>query len=208
MKRIIVNIYCLLFVIGLSAQPVTESGTSGQITVDGEILTWMIDDAGDTLLLASLDEMSISSPRSFENRSDYRRYQIYKRYALKVYPYAAKAIRIFRETEYATQTMKSRKRKKYIKKLQKELKREFEEPLKKLTKTQGKIMVKMIEKELDTPMYDLIKDLRGGFTATYWSTFARFYGHRLKDGYTVGEDAILDAVLNDLDISYEVKAKE
>lgn len=208
MKEIILNISCLLIVVSLWGQTSEEGLQSGQMTVNGEIVTWMLDDAGDTLLLASLDEMSISSPRSFENRSDYRRYQIYKRYALKVYPYAAKAIRIFKETEYATNTMKARKRKKYIKKLQKELKREFEEPLKKLTKTQGKIMVKMIEKELDTPMYNLIKDLRGGFTATYWSTFARFYGHRLKDGYTIGEDAILDAVLNDLDISYEVKSKE
>ena len=208
MRIILINIIALLFFHNLAAQTSEEAGKSGQISINGEILTWMIDDAGDTLLLASLDEMSISSPRQFENRSDYRRYQIYKRYALKVYPYAAKAIRIFRETEYATQTMNKRKRKKYIRKLQNELKEEFEDPLKKLTKTQGKIMVKMIEKELDTPMYDLIRDLRGGFTATYWSTFARFYGHRLKDGYTPGEDPILDAVINDLDISYEVKKKE
>ncbi|MFK7933068.1 MAG: DUF4294 domain-containing protein [Saprospiraceae bacterium] len=207
MKNILLNIICLLLSVTAFGQTSDESGKSGQIKINGEILTWMIDDSGDTLLLASLDEMSISSPRKFENRNDYRRYQIYKRYALKVYPYAAKAIRIFRETEYATETMNKRKRKKYIKKLQKELHREFEEPLKKLTKTQGKIMVKMIEKELDVPMYSLIRDLRGGFTATYWSTFARLYGHRLKDGYTAGEDQILDAVLNDLDISYEVKKK-
>lgn len=205
MKKITSFILFLGFAISsLLAQDSIDDGQSGQVTINGEILTWMIDDAGDTLLLASLDEMSISSPRKFDNREDYLRYKMYKRYALKVYPYAAHAIRIFRETEYATETMKNKKRKKYIKKLQQDLKNEFEEPLKKLTKTQGKIMVKMIEKELDTPMYDLIKDLRGGFTATYWSTFAKFYGHRLKDGYTPGEDAILDAVLNDLDISYQV----
>lgn len=207
MKMLFINIFLLLVVFSSTAQTSPDAGKSGQVTVNGEILTWMIDDSGDTLLLASLDEMSISSPRTFENRSDYRRYQIYKRYALKVYPYAAKAIRVFRETEYATETMPKRERKKYIKKLQKELQREFETPLKKLTKTQGKIMVKMIEKELDTPMYQLIRNLRGGFTATYWSTFARMYGHRLKEGYKPGEDPILDAVINDLDISYDIKKK-
>ena len=101
--------------------------------------------------------------------------------------------------------MKKRKRKKHIKRLQKELKKEFKEPLKKLTKTQGLILVKMIEKELDTPFYKLVKGLRGGMTAAYWNQLGKLYGYQLKDKYTPGEDPILDAVLNDLDISYDLE---
>ena len=74
----------------------------------------------------------------------------------------------------------------------------------KLSKTQGKILVKMIERELDTPMYSLIKDLQGKFKAFYWNHSSKLYGYRLKDGYTEGDNPILDAVLQDLNISYEL----
>jgi len=94
--------------------------------------------------------------------------------------------------------------KRHIRRLKKELKDEFADPLKHLSKTQGLILIKMIEKELDTPMYDLIKDLKGGVTATYWNTMGKLFGHHIKDGYVKGDDKILDAVLNDFDVSYEL----
>ena len=194
----------LLFLAAIFGVFVVSHAQTGQLMINGEILPYMIDECGDTLIMAQLDDVSISSPRKFESRDDYRRYLKYKRYAADVYPYAVDAIRIFREVDHATQTMKNTKRKKYIKKLQKDLKDDFEDPLKKLTKTQGKILIKMIEKELDRPMYHLIKDLRGGVSASYWGTMGRFFGHRLKEGYIEGQDPILDAVLSDLNISYEI----
>lgn len=183
----------------------TAIAQDGQVYINGQKHDYTINECGDTLILAALDEVSISTPREFKDREEYLRYRRYKRYAVKVYPYATEAIRIFRELEAATNDMKRRDRKKYIKKLQKELKREFEEPLKKLSKTQGLILTKMIEKELEIPTYDLIKNVRNGFTARYWSTLSRAYGYRLKEGYVRGKDPILDAVLDDLDVSYEVK---
>ncbi len=159
----------------------------------------------DTLLVSDLEGVSISVPRNFDDPDEYIRYQKYKRYATKVYPYAVEAIKIFREVEHVTQTMNKRKRKKHIKRLHKKLKKDFTDPLKNLSKTQGKILIEMIEKELDTSFYDLMKSLRGGFTASYWSTLSRVYGYRLRDKYQVGEDKILDAVLYDLDISHKLK---
>ena len=135
---------------------------------------------------------------------DYRRYRRYRQYAIKVYPYAVQAIRIFRETEYAMNNLSNRESKRYIRRLQRELKDEFADPLKNLSKTQGLILIKMIERELDTPMYDLIKDLRGGITASYWNTMGKLFGHSIKDGYIDGEDRILDAVLDDFNVSYDV----
>ena len=160
---------------------------------------------GDTLILAYLEDVRISSPRAFSNREDYIRYRRYKAYAAKVYPYAKEAIRIFREMEYATKHMKKKDRKKYIKTLQKELEQEFEIPLKKLSKTQGKILVEMIERELDTSLYDLIKKLNGRFKAFYWNQFSKLHGYRIKWPYKEGENPILDAVLQDLDISHQVE---
>jgi len=173
--------------------------------IDGRIMTAMITETGDTLIMETLDDISITSLRSFKDEADYRKYMKFKRYAALVYPYAKEAIRIFKETEHLTATMGRRKRKKHIKKLQEELKTEFEQPLKKLTKLQGKIMVKMIEKELDKNMYELIKGLRGRFAALYWHNASKLYSYDLKEGYEWGKYEILDAVLQDFDISYRIE---
>ena len=173
------------------------------VSIKGKVYPVLIAN-GDTMVLASIEDVSVTSPRTFANEDEYKRYRKYKYYASRVYPYAAEAIKIFRKMEYATKHMKRRKRKKYIKQLSEELKVEFEQPLMKLSKTQGKILVKMIERELDTPMYSLISELQGKFKAFYWNQSSKLYGYRLKDGYTVGENHILDAVLQDLNISYEI----
>ncbi|MGH1435662.1 MAG: DUF4294 domain-containing protein [Lewinella sp.] len=201
MKYLILSSLIIFFGTSLTAQE-----TGGYTRVNDQYYKYMIDDCGDTLIVASLEGISISSLRAFENEDDYRRYRRYRQYALKVYPYAVQAIRIFRETEYALNNLSNRESKRYIRQLQRELKDEFADPLKNLSKTQGLILIKMIERELDTPMYELIKDLRGGITATYWNTMGKLFGHSIKDGYIKGEDRILDAVLDDFNVSYDVPA--
>ena len=197
---------CLFCAFGLIAQNRAEGD---QVTIDGQELTVFVTEEGDTLFIANeLSDVSVSSPREFESDEDYKLYRKYRYYAPKVYPYAVEAIRIFRETEHVTATMKPRKQKKHYRRLQKELKKEFEEPLRKLSKTQGYILVKMIERETDRPMHDLIKELRGGLTATYWSTMGKMFGHELKNGYIEGENPILDIVLQDYDISHEVLVQD
>jgi hypothetical protein len=64
----------------------------------------------------------------------------------------------------------------------------------------------MIERELDTPLFELIKDLRNGLTASYWNTMGSLFGHDIKEGYVEGKDPILDSVLRDMNISYEIPA--
>ena len=178
--------------------------TSGYTKVDGKYYPYMVDDCGDTLIVAQLTDVSVSSPEVFESEEEYKLYRRYRIYAQRAYPYAVDAIRIFRETEYMTQNMTKGERKRYNKRLQKELKDKFEAPLKKMSKTQGKVLMAMIERELDVPTYDLIKELRGGITARYWSTLGIVYGHHLEQKYTEGEDRILDAVLDDFDVSYRL----
>ncbi len=176
-----------------------------KITLDGQLVTVLITETNDTLLIADLEDVAISTPRDFANKDEYRKFLKYRRYAAKVYPYAVDAIRIFRESEEAYYTMKRAKRKKHFKRLQNELKKEFKEPLKKLTRTQGKILVKMIEKELDTPMYTLLKNLRGTVTAAKYNGIGKMYGYSLKSGYVVGDDKIMDIVLKDFDVSHASK---
>ena len=177
-------------------------------TLDGHLVSAMVTDDGDTIYMDRLRDISITSLRKFKSDADYQKYQKFKRYAAFVYPYAKEAIKIFRETEHATQTMKRRKRKKHIKKLQEELDEKFEEPLKRMTKLQGKILIKMIERELNRDMYSLIAELRGKFQAFYWHNASKLYSYDLKEGYNEGKYEILDAVLQDFDISYKMEQEE
>ena len=188
----------LLASVGLSAQTAAD-----KVEIDGQILWQTVTEDGDTILYTTLSEVGVTEPRTFATRRERLLYKRWLRYALIVYPYAKEAIQIFRELEAETTGMKKRHRKKRVKELQKELKEKFEDPMKDLTKMQGKLLIKMIERELDTPMYTLLKTWRGSATATYWSTLSRFYGYRLKEGYVPGQDPLMDAVLQDFDVSYE-----
>lgn len=175
-----------------------------QMVLDGEVVTAKIRD-GDTIIVAYLEEASVTSFADFESDTQYRRYMKYRRYASQVYPYAVESIKIFRKVEQETEGMKKRQRKKYVKQLQKDLRKEFTDPLKSLSRTQGKILVKMIEYELDTPLYYLLKNVRNGMTASKWQMVGKLYGYDLKTGYIPGEDPIMDAVLQDFDISYDTQ---
>lgn len=185
----------------LSAQDNTETK---KVTINGQVMVAQITN-GDTMIMADLEDVSITSIRKFASVEEQRLYERYRRYSIKVYPYAREAIKIFREMEVATANLNRRKSKKHIRKLQKDLKKEFSDPLKKLTRTQGRILVKMIERELNTPMHSLLKELKGSFAASYWHQFGKMYGYDLKRGYVEGDDKLMDAVLQDFDISYTLK---
>jgi hypothetical protein len=195
----------LLAFLFVATQVTGQTSTKEErVEINGQVMTALIT-GGDTLIMANLEDVSITSPRSFDNTEEYRKYLYYRKCANKVYPYAREAIKIFREMEEATANLNRRKRKKHVRKLQKQLKDEFSDPLKKLTRIQGSILVKMIENELDTPMHSLLKDVKGSFSAGYWHQVSKIYGYDLKRGYVVGDDPIMDALLQDFDISYSFR---
>jgi hypothetical protein len=169
------------------------------ITIDGEIVTARVEN-GDTLILAELTEVSITTMKDFSSNADYYRYQKYRRYASVVYPYAVRSIQLFREVQDETEGLKKRKARKHIRQLNRDVKEEFTDPLKDLNRTQGLILIKMIENAIDTPLYEVLKELRGGFNAMKWQTVGKLYGYDLREGYIKGEDRILDIVLEDYDL--------
>lgn len=205
MKRYYILVLLLFFVHLSFAQDEDEQKEEEKmerVQIDGEWMYALITE-GDTLYVSDLNGTSITMPREFENDDEKRRYYKLKRSAQKVYPYAVKAITLYRETQAETSDMKKRKRKKYTKKMQKELKEEFEKPLKKLTKTQGKVLIAMIERELDTSFYSVVKELRSGMVARYWNVLGKMYGYKLKKKYNPEDDPMMEAVLSDFDINLD-----
>ncbi len=167
---------------------------------DGRIMRVRISGT-DTIIVATIPEVIVKAPRVFSNDEEYRAYMRYRRYATQVLPYAIESIKLYRRYEKETEGMKRGEARRHAKKMQKEIKEDFTDPLKDMSRTQGKILVKMIERHLDTPMYDVLKNVRGTFTAAKWQTVGKLYGYDLKDGYTTGEDKILDLILADFEIN-------
>lgn len=202
MKKSPLIIALLLFTMLLMSYRSEAQDRRERITLAGQVVMALITEGNDTLLIADLEDVQVTSPRKFQNSEDYRRYMKYRRYAAIVYPYAVEAVRTYRQIEENTGGIKKRKRRKYIRNKKKELKEEFKGPLSKLTKTQGFLLIKMLEKELDVVMYDLIQDTRGGLNAFTWNLLGNLNGYSLKEGYKRGKDPILDMVLDDYDISH------
>jgi Domain of unknown function (DUF4294) len=154
----------------------------------------------DTLIGGLIPEVIVRERPQFSNGTDYATYMRYKRYAEHVYPYAVQAVKAYKELKDSTEQLGFFARRRYVKDKQAELKSKFEDPLINLTKGQGKLLIKMIERKLQVPMYDVISDTKGGFTATYWNILGKTSGYHLKRGYVEGEDRILDLVIDDYNI--------
>lgn len=152
---------------------------------------------GDTLPTYNapvVDIFGVMDPAAAMSLRDYQklRYNV-----LKVYPYAKKASLELNLIEKEIEVAKNnRQRKKTIKAREKELKTELEEELKKLTRTQGRILIKLIDRETGETSYQLIKDLRGSVRAFFWQKAARFIGSNLKDEYDPeGDDVVIESIV-------------
>ncbi|MFN0014836.1 MAG: DUF4294 domain-containing protein [Saprospiraceae bacterium] len=156
-------------------------------------------DNGDSTFVMTLRMVKISARRQFKDVTEQRQYYLYQRAARKVYPFALQAIGLYEEISSATSEMTNRERRRYIRKEHKELKEDFKDQMKNLTRTEGKVLIKMIEKEMEKPFYDLIKETRGGLKAAYWHNLGKIWGYNLKTGYLPGDDPLLDEVFLDYD---------
>lgn len=189
-----------------NSNPVRNGEYYGTTTINGHIVKILIID-GDTLPVADMESIQVSQKRNFSSRDERKRYKQWRKYAAKVYPYAAEAIRLYREVEEATKDMKKNKKRKYGRKKEKELKPQYTKELKKLTKSQGYILIKMVERELNKPFFDVVVQLEGRWKAMQWQTLGRWYGYNLKTGYDATDDLLLESILDDLNITYGTETK-
>jgi Domain of unknown function (DUF4294) len=153
----------------------------------------------DSVYVMSLNPARVLGRRFFKDFGEQRQYYLYLRAAKKVYPYAIQAVNLYKEIETETQEMRKGQRRRYIKKQNSELKDEFKEQLKNFSRTEGKVLIKMIEREVNKPFYQVISETKGGMTALYWHNLGKIWGYDLKDGYKTGADPLLDEILTDYD---------
>lgn len=176
----------------LAAQvPMEQDSTQWEyILINGDSLPKKAIDLNEVLLLHKL---------KFKNKDERIRYLILRRKTLKVYPYAKLAANRLTVLNERLSTLKSRRaQKNYAKKIQKYIEDEFSAELKKLTKTEGQILVKLIHRQTGTTTFDLIKELRSGWRAFWFNTTANLFDISLKrefDPMLVEEDYFIEDIL-------------
>ncbi|HEY4789320.1 MAG TPA: DUF4294 domain-containing protein [Bacteroidales bacterium] len=159
---------------------------------------------GDTIVLANLDEITIPTPYIkpvFENKREERRYSRLIYNIKKVYPYAKMARdKLLEMNEHYKTLNTERERKEYAKQVEKEIRDKYEDQLKDLTRTQGLLLIKLIDRETGKVSYELVREFRGNVSAFFWQTLARIFGLNLKTKYDpMGEDRAIEDILVAID---------
>lgn len=153
---------------------------------------------GDTLMV-ELDEVQIMKKLTFKAYNDKRYYYWFRKKVLKAYPFAKLASERLEVLNQRLDSISSkRKKKKYVKRVQKYMENEFTEQLKKMTRTEGRILIKLIHRETGMITYDLVKDYRSGWKAFWYNTTANLFKLSLKTPYdpiTVREDYMIEDIL-------------
>ncbi|MEA2041625.1 MAG: DUF4294 domain-containing protein [Bacteroidota bacterium] len=144
---------------------------------------------GDTNYLVKMRPIKIFPPRKFKNKREKRRYNRLVRNVKKVYPYSQIIKQIFYETELTLLTLETEKaRRKYIKRKEKELKKEFEKDIRHMTYSQGRILIRLVDRETGHTTYDIVKHFKGNISAIFWQSIARLFSTNLKYDYDKSGD--------------------
>lgn len=151
---------------------------------------------GDTLYVDKLGPAYIyNRPDKVKNTKEWRKFYRTVYNFGKVYPYALKAKEIMQDADstIANSNFTKKEREQYIKEYEKRLFKEFEKPLRGLTITQGKLLLKLMDREMGISSFYVIKNYKGGAAAGFWQGVAKLFGSDLKKQYDrFGEDKIVE----------------
>ena len=146
-----------------------------------------------------LKEVVLFQPLRFKTRLELKRYLILRRKTLKVYPYAKLAAdRLTILNERLDNLDNKRSRKKYLKRMEKFIYEEFEDELKKFSRSEGKILIRLVNRQTGITTYDLVKELRTGWKAFWYQTTASLFKLSLKDTFDPEysfEDYLIEDIL-------------
>ena len=175
-KAILIAILLLAAARPSSAQALTEYGQARNVVIDG-----------DTVVLIQLSPSFV-----FRKAVDTRRFARLIYNLKRVYPIAT-----HHAMEAHMETLATKREKQiFVKEMERALKKKYTPVLKKMTLSQGKLLIKLIDRETDQTSYELVKELRGGFRAFFWQSIARLFGANLKDTYDKeGEDMMVEELI-------------
>lgn len=155
----------------------------------------------DTFACLSLPSVDIVDKMPFATKRKYAQWTRLKYNVKKAYPYAILASARLKEYEKILAKIPSEDdRKAYMKVAERQLQKEFGEELKNLTLSQGRILIKLIDRETGSTSYELVRELRGSFSAFMWQSLAALFGSSLKTEYDAeGEDKLIEVAIKQIE---------
>ncbi len=169
---------CIPFHVGFAQSPINSTSYDGKYLLE----TVVVD--GDTMPVVTLRATYISSNRKARSKRYQRKWTKLQRNVVKTYPYAEVAGKLIRAYNDNLKDLPTEaQREAYLEKCEEDLRAEFEGDLTKMTTSQGRVLIKLIDRETGNTGYELIKQLRSGFTAFMWQGVAKLFGTDLKANY-------------------------
>lgn len=158
----------------------------------------IVDEYGDTIRMTIINDFYVYAPLRFKNKKEEDFYWRTVRDVRKALPYAKMAFNTLVETYEYIQTIPNEKaREAHLKNLEKDIFNKYKPVIKKFTKSQGKVLLKLINRETNQSSFGIVKAFLGSFRAGFWQTFGRFFGMNLRQSWRPQknhEDAIIDRV--------------
>jgi len=151
----------------------------------------------DTMTYAELEMVYVFAKMTEEQQEKYRKWTRLRNAVYVTYPYAKKASLIFNDINAHLENIPDKKKRKaYIKSREHELKKEFGDPLTKLSVYQGKVLMKLINRETKNTCYEIIREFKGNHSAAFWQSVAWLFGSSLKQHYNAaGDDAEMEPIV-------------
>ena len=179
-----------------AARDISNPGSGMQKVFRGKYHT--VTPEGDTVLVVIFNEITVYPPMKFKDKKQEEFYWRTVRDVRKTLPYAKLAFATLCETYEYIQTIPDKKeRERHLKRLEKDIFDKYKPVVKNFTKRQGKVLLKLINRETDQTSYHIIKAFLGTFRAGIWQTFGRFFGMNMKLDFKPDkneEDAIIERV--------------
>jgi hypothetical protein len=156
---------------------------------------------GVTLPEIQIKEVTVMGDKSNKRKSQFRKYDRLTYNLKRVYPYSLIVrARLEKVNEDLSAIADEKERKRYIKNVEKDVFGEYEDDMREMTITQGRLLIKLIDRETQNTSYDLIKQYRGGLTAVFWQSIARIFGTNLKEEYDpYGSDVLIELIIQDIE---------
>ena len=167
------------------------------------LLTLATVEDGDTIPLYKLKPVIIKAKFALLTEKEIRKNQKLIRNVKKVLPYAQEARRRLQEVEREAASMTPKQRKEYFKQVEKDVLDEFYEDLEHLTFSQGKVLLKLVDRETGNTSFALIADVRGKLRAQFYNSFARVFGFNMKEHFDPKhnkEDNLIDRIARSIEL--------
>lgn len=200
MKQAVSRLALLVLILCAAGSWEVFGQSNGRYGPNDTILVPFIVYEGDTMIYRELEMVYVFGEMSEAQKEKYRKWTRLRNAVYVTYPYAKKASYVFNEINFNLARMHDKKqRKAYIQTKEAQLRKEFTDPLMKLSVYQGKVLMKIINRETNNTCYQIVQEYKGSFSAKFWQAVAWVFGSSLKQEYQpAGQDAEMEAIVREV----------